>query len=100
MFGHLADKFGRKPVMLVCLFLPVFVGLGTSFATSYWMFVSLRFIQGILMQVPIVFDLQSTLLSRSPRDSLKYFEISDPIHIRFAELRKRYMEQPHFTMNM
>ena len=62
VFGHLADKFGRKPVMLVCLFLPVFVGLGTSFATSYWMFVSLRFIQGILMQVPIVFDLQSALL--------------------------------------
>ena len=27
-------------------------------------------------------------LSRSPRNSLKYFEISDPRHIRFTELRK------------
>ena len=27
-------------------------------------------------------------LSRSPRDSLEYFEISVPRHIRFAELRK------------
>ena len=27
-------------------------------------------------------------LSRSPRDSLKYFEISLPRHIRFVELRK------------
>ena len=51
MFGHLADKFGRKPVMLLTLFLPIVVGVATSFATSYWMFVALRFIQGILMQV-------------------------------------------------
>ena len=29
------------------------------------------------------------LLSRSPRDSLKYFEISIPRHIRFAELRNK-----------
>ena len=28
-------------------------------------------------------------LSRFPRDSLKYFEISAPRHIRFAELRKK-----------
>ena len=28
-------------------------------------------------------------LSRSPRDSLKYVEISVPRHIRFAELRKK-----------
>ena len=28
-------------------------------------------------------------LSRRPRDSLKYFEISVPRHIRFAELRKK-----------
>ena len=28
-------------------------------------------------------------LSRIPRDSLKYFEISVPGHIRFAELRKK-----------
>ena len=35
-------------------------------------------------------------LSQSPRDSLKYFEISVPRHIRFAELKK-INEQPHFT---
>ena len=28
-------------------------------------------------------------LSRIPRDSLKYFEISIPRHIRFAELKKK-----------
>ena len=28
-------------------------------------------------------------LSQIPRDSLKYFEISVPRHVRFAELRKK-----------
>lgn len=51
VFGHLADKFGRKPVMLICLFMPVLVGLATSFSRWYSMFVALRFIQGVLMQV-------------------------------------------------
>ena len=32
-----------------------------------------------------------------PRDFLKYFEISVPRHIRFAKLRKKWIEQPHFT---
>ena len=36
-------------------------------------------------------------LSRTPRDSMKYFEISVPRHIRFAELRKKLFEQPHLT---
>ena len=36
-------------------------------------------------------------LSRSPRDRLKFFEISVPRHIRFAEMRKKYILQPHFT---
>ena len=30
-------------------------------------------------------------LSRSPRDCLKFFEISVPRHSRFAELRKKYI---------
>ena len=36
-------------------------------------------------------------LYRITRDSLKYFEISVPQHIRFTELRKKYIKQPHFT---
>ena len=35
-------------------------------------------------------------LSGSPRDFLKYFEISVPRHIRFAELMEN-IEQLHFT---
>ena len=37
------------------------------------------------------------LIFRSPRNSLKYFEMSVPPHIRFAELRKKQTKQPHFT---
>ena len=36
-------------------------------------------------------------LSLIPRDSIKYFEISVPGHIRFAELRKKLFEQLHLT---
>ncbi|WAR02642.1 ORCT-like protein [Mya arenaria] len=50
IFGHLADKCGRKPVMLASLFLPTIVGLGTAFAPWYSVFVALRFAQGVLMQ--------------------------------------------------
>ena len=34
--------------------------------------------------------IQSTLVSRIPRGSLKYFEISVPRHVRFAELRENH----------
>ena len=39
-------------------------------------------------------------LSRSPNDSLKYFEIYVHLHIRFAELRKNSIEWSHFTKNI
>ncbi|KAL3856230.1 hypothetical protein ACJMK2_011007, partial [Sinanodonta woodiana] len=49
-FGHIADKFGRRLVMLLTLFMSIFVGVGIAFAPWYWLFVALRFIQGILIQ--------------------------------------------------
>ncbi|KAL3856232.1 hypothetical protein ACJMK2_011009 [Sinanodonta woodiana] len=50
LFGHIADKFGRRLVMLLTLYLPIFVAVGIYFAPWYWLFAVLRFIQGILMQ--------------------------------------------------
>ncbi|XP_060564193.1 organic cation transporter protein-like [Ruditapes philippinarum] len=50
LFGHLADKFGRKPVMMISLIMPVVVGVATSYAPWYSVFVTLRFVQGVLMQ--------------------------------------------------
>ena len=56
LFGHLADVFGRKPVMMATLLLLVGVGVGISFVPSYWLFATLRFFQGMLMQVKRLFD--------------------------------------------
>ena len=36
-------------------------------------------------------------LSRSPRDSMKHFEISELRHIRFAELRKKNKSNTHIS---
>nr|KAG5690161.1 hypothetical protein BaRGS_013618 [Batillaria attramentaria] len=50
LFGFLSDFVGRLPILLFTLYLPVAVGVGTAFAHSYVLFVTLRFIQGVLMQ--------------------------------------------------
>ena len=39
-------------------------------------------------------------LSRSPRDSLKYFEIHVPRHIRFAQFRKNESNKHISQMNL
>ena len=51
LFGYLADKFGRKPVMLTTLYIPIIIGAGIAFAPSYIIFVVLRFFQGFFIQV-------------------------------------------------
>ncbi|XP_014672085.1 PREDICTED: organic cation transporter protein-like [Priapulus caudatus] len=55
VFGALADAFGRKPVMLGCLYAQMFVCLAIYFSQGYVMFVALRFVLGFLLQ-----GLQST----------------------------------------
>jgi OCT family organic cation transporter-like MFS transporter 4/5 len=59
LFGHLADKFGRKPVMMISLIMPVVVGVATSYAPWYSVFVTLRFVQGVLMQVSAYYELMT-----------------------------------------
>ena len=54
VFGTLADRFGRKPLMLAALYGHVFVGTALAFANSYTMFVILRFILGFLLQVSYI----------------------------------------------
>ncbi|RUS80894.1 hypothetical protein EGW08_011365 [Elysia chlorotica] len=50
VFGDLADRFGRLPVMLFTLYASIVVGLATAFSVSYAMFVCLRFVHGVLIQ--------------------------------------------------
>lgn len=49
--GQIADLFGRRPVLLICLYGHVVVNVGVYFAESYAVFVALRFFAGMLVQV-------------------------------------------------
>ncbi|XP_059147188.1 solute carrier family 22 member 3-like [Physella acuta] len=50
VFGDLADRYGRLPVMLFTLYTSSVLGVIIAFSVNYTMFVVLRFIQGMLLQ--------------------------------------------------
>ncbi|XP_066254276.1 organic cation transporter protein-like isoform X2 [Euwallacea similis] len=43
IFGILADKKGRQKILIICLFSQALLGFIASFATSFWLFILLRF---------------------------------------------------------
>lgn len=51
IFGSLSDRFGRKNMMLVCLYTQCIIGIGLHFVRRLVMFMGLRFFQGIFIQV-------------------------------------------------
>ena len=51
IFGSLSDRFGRKNMMLVCLYTQCLIGVGLHFVRRLVVFIGLRFIQGIFIQV-------------------------------------------------
>jgi hypothetical protein len=51
IFGSLSDRFGRKYMMLVCLYTQCVIGIGIHFVRRLIVFMGLRFIQGIFIQV-------------------------------------------------
>jgi MFS family permease len=53
IFGGLSDKFGRKWMMLVCLYTQCIIGIGIHFVQDLLVFIGLRFVQGIFIQVDI-----------------------------------------------
>ena len=55
---------------------------------------------GIVIRTDEILEYSRLPLSRSPRDSLKYIEISVPRHIRFAELRKNKSNNHISQVNM
>ncbi|GAB1608251.1 organic cation transporter protein-like [Argonauta hians] len=50
LFGFLADKFGRKPVLLVCLYIPIVLGTIAAHVQHYEIFSVLRFLTGVCIQ--------------------------------------------------
>ncbi len=51
VFGTLSDKFGRRPVLLFCLYSPCILGVLLFLIKNYIAFVILRFILGLVLQV-------------------------------------------------
>ncbi|XP_028415937.1 organic cation transporter protein-like [Dendronephthya gigantea] len=50
LFGALSDKFGRRPVLLFCVYSPIILGIMISFIRDYIAFVILRFFLGVVLQ--------------------------------------------------
>ena len=53
IFGSVSDRFGRRGVMLTCLYSQSLIGIGLYFVKEFWVFVGLRFVQGIFIQVGV-----------------------------------------------
>ena len=49
VIGPLSDRFGRRPVLLVCLSIFVFSSIGAALATSFQEFMSYRLIQSVVI---------------------------------------------------
>ncbi|KAJ0171616.1 hypothetical protein K1T71_013166 [Dendrolimus kikuchii] len=61
-FGWMSDRYGRRPTILLMIFLEVPIAISASFATSYWAYVTLRVIGGLffpaLYQLPFILALE------------------------------------------
>ena len=55
-FGILADKYGRKRVVIVTLFLSGIVGVVTFLLRTFSAYIVLRFFLGFFMQVSVLID--------------------------------------------
>lgn len=49
--GLQADRYGRRPVMLICLYTQGLLGVSLYFTQAFEIFVAVRFIQGFFVQV-------------------------------------------------
>ncbi len=49
IIGPLSDRFGRRPVLLVCVALFTLASLGCAMATNIWVFLGFRVLQGAVI---------------------------------------------------
>ena len=50
IFGYFSDKFGRKNIMLICLYTQCVIGIALHFVRRLVVFMFLRLVQGIFIQ--------------------------------------------------
>ncbi|XP_044150190.1 solute carrier family 22 member 13-like isoform X1 [Bufo gargarizans] len=56
-FGHLADRIGRRPVILISILMMFAFGLGAAFVTHFYIFMVLRCFVGIAMSGVLINNL-------------------------------------------
>lgn len=54
VFGSLADRIGRRPVLLATVFGQIIFGVSVAFAPNYVIFVILRFMVGFFTEVRFI----------------------------------------------
>ncbi|KAM3958184.1 organic cation transporter 1 [Aphomia sociella] len=61
-FGWMSDRYGRRPTILLMIFLEVPLSIAASFPASYWSYVGVRVVSGLffpaLYQLPFVLALE------------------------------------------
>ena len=78
LFTALADRYGRKPVVILCNMGLLVTGVGTGFVPNYTAFAALKFFNGALQQVTIqisrlVVELTQIYIVRQHRPRLSAF---------------------------
>nr|XP_040572189.1 organic cation transporter protein-like [Lepeophtheirus salmonis] len=62
LFGHIADKYGRRTSFFILLFMEVTLAIATSFSPNYVVFTVLRSINGFtfpaLFQIPFILSIE------------------------------------------
>lgn len=53
IFGYLSDRIGRKPVLMFSSFFQGCLGIVLALSPTFWFFLIIRFIMGIIHQVTI-----------------------------------------------
>jgi len=48
IFGPLSDRYGRVGLLKLCLVMFILFSLACTFATSFWLLIVMRFLQGLL----------------------------------------------------
>ncbi|XP_059061335.1 uncharacterized protein LOC131854220 [Achroia grisella] len=62
IFGWMSDRYGRRPTILLMIYLEVPLAIAASFPTSYWSYIAVRVVSGLffpaLYQLPFVLALE------------------------------------------
>lgn len=72
VWGSLADKYGRRSVLIFSLIINGLAGLASSFAQTYWLFLLCRLVSGIGVggSSPVIFTYYSEFQSKTRRGGM------------------------------